>query len=233
MLSAMITVVIPTLNAGASLTATFAALVPAAVDGLISRVIVVDGGSSDQTIKIAEDAGAEIIQAEKGRGNQLRAGGGLVQSPWALFLHADTILRPGWEDEVRKFTAAIEEENSPKRAAVFKFAVDEQGFKARLMEKIVALRCKLLALPYGDQGLLISMKFYHQLGGYNPMPLMEDVDIINRIGRRNLARLKSPAVTSFTRYRDNGFFRRVFRNLTCLTLYFIGVPLDKILQRYG
>lgn len=228
----MITVVIPTLNAGASLAATFAALVPAAVDGLVSRVIVVDGGSTDETITIADDAGAQVISAKKGRGIQLATGAEKAATKWILFLHADTILMPGWERDASGFIVAADRPGAYSQAAAFKFSVDEPGLKARLMEKIVALRCKFLALPYGDQGLLISADFYREIGGYQPLPLMEDVDIIRRIGGKRLKMLQAPAMTSFARYRKDGYFRRVFRNLSCLTLYFLGVSPARIAQRY-
>ena len=228
----MITVIIPTFNAGARLNATFAALVPASVEGLVSRVIVVDGGSTDETLKLSDDAGATIINATKGRGAQLVAGGKAVKTKWILFLHADTILTSGWQAEAAGFIATASRPNSQKKAAVFRFSVDEPGIKARVMEKIVASRCLIFALPYGDQGLLISTDFYRAIGGYKPMPLMEDVDIIRRIGRKHLTLLRTPALTSFSRYRKSGYFRRVFRNLSCLTLYFIGVSPARILRRY-
>jgi len=228
----MITVVIPTLNAGASLNPAFAALVLASVEGLVSAVIVVDGGSTDHTLAIADDAGARIIKTQKGRGVQLAAGGRDVKTKWILFLHADTVLTPQWQVEVRGFIAAANQPGAKKQAAAFRFAIDEPGMAARIMEKIVAMRCLVFALPYGDQGLLISTDFYRQIGGFNPMPLMEDVDIIRRIGRKHLGLLQTPVLTSFTRYRKDGFFRRIFRNLTCLTLYFFGVAPATILQRY-
>ncbi len=228
----MITVVIPTLNAGSSLNPTFAALVTASVEGLVTSVIVVDGGSNDQTLDIADDAGARIINAQKGRGVQLVRGGTEVKTKWILFLHADTVLTPGWEAEARGFMAAASRQGAQKQAAAFRFSIDAPGIGARLMEKIVAMRCLVFALPYGDQGLLISRDFYHQIGGFNPMPLMEDVDIIRRIGRKHLTLLRTPVLTSFARYRKDGYFRRVFRNLSCLALYFIGVAPARILQRY-
>lgn len=228
----MITIVIPTLNAGATLNATFAALMPAVIDGPVTRVIVVDGGSSDETIMIADEAGSTVIQAEKGRGQQLAAGGAEARTSWILFLHADTRLMPGWEVEAKKFMAAAEHPGVSKQAAAFKFAVDEPGLKARMMEKAVALRCAVFALPYGDQGLLISTEFYQKIGGFKALPLMEDVDIIRRIGAKHLTLLNTPALTSFSRYRAQGFFRRIFRNLTCLTLYFLGVSPARIARRY-
>jgi len=193
---------------------------------------VVDGGSTDHTQAIADEAGARMIHSRKGRGIQLATGGDEVTTPWILFLHADTILMSGWEAQARSFIAQASRPGASKQAAAFRFAVDEPGVKPRIMEKIVALRCAVFSLPYGDQGLLISTEFYRRIGGYNPLPLMEDVDIISRIGRKHLILLNACALTSFSRYRKDGYFRRIFRNLTCLTLYFLGVSPAKILQHY-
>lgn len=231
-LSHMITVIIPTLNASSSLSATFASIIPAAVDGFISRVIVVDGGSSDQTLDIAGEAGADIIYCEKGRGRQLSKGGNAATTDWLLFLHADTVLAKGWEKEVAIFIGQANHEPAHKKAAAFKFAIDEPGVLTRFMEIAVALRCAIFALPYGDQGLLICAKLYHEIGGFQPMPLMEDVDIIRKIGCKNLTLFKTPALTSYARYRKDGHFKRIWRNLTCLALYFCGVSSHKIAQRY-
>src|SRR5690606_25791799 len=99
----MISVVVPTLNAEDGLAHTLAALVPAAVDGLVREVIVVDGGSTDRTLDIAEDAGAEIVKCGPGRGVQLMKGAEKARFPWLLFLHADTALEPCWQSEVETY----------------------------------------------------------------------------------------------------------------------------------
>lgn len=228
----MITVIIPTLNAEERLAQTFAALVPAVVDGLIKEVIVIDGGSTDATSDIADLAGAEFIQAPRGRGSQLRAGAEMAQGDWLLFLHDDTALDAGWEREVRSY---IERSARTGRtgAAAFRFALDDFGFMPRLMESLVRLRCLILGLPYGDQGLLISKSLYKSLGGFREIPLMEDVDIIHRLGRRRLTMLRSCAVTSAARYRRDGYFSRVARNISCLTLYYLRVPPRFIARIYG
>jgi len=97
----------------------------------------------------------------------------------------------------------------------------------------VALRAKFFALPYGDQGLLIRRDLYDRLGGFADMPLMEDVDLIRRIGRQRLIYLKSTALTSAARYQAAGYLRRPLRNLFCLSLYFMHVPPRLIARLYG
>ena len=229
----MICVVIPTLNAQAGLAATLTSLVPAAVDGIVRQVIVVDGGSCDRSVRIAEQAGAEIIRTTPGRGAQLALGAKQAKFPWLLFLHADTVLEAGWESEAIAFIERMETGDRPEAAAAFRFALDDLGIRPRLLESIVALRCAVLRLPYGDQGVLISRRLYDRLGGYSPMPLMEDVDLMRRLRRDQIFILRSQALTSAVRYRRDGYAWRSLRNLLCLTLYYARVP-TRILERlYG
>lgn len=229
----MISVVIPTLNAEATLGQTLAALVPAAVDGLVREVIVVDGGSRDRTAEIVDHAGANFVRGKGGRGQQLAAGAAQARFPWLLFLHADTALAPGWEREASIFMERIDLEEQPVAAAAFRFALDDEGARPRLLERLVALRCAALRLPYGDQGLLIPKRLYDEVGGYRPLALMEDVELVRRLGRRRTVMLRARAVTSAERFRREGYARRSARNLLCLTLYTLRVPAHLIIRIYG
>jgi rSAM/selenodomain-associated transferase 2 len=232
-LDLMISVIIPTLNAQETLGATLAALVPAVVDGLVREVIVVDGGSTDDTERIVDIAGATFVTAPKGRGGQLAAGARAARFPWLLFLHADTVLQPGWEREAQTFIERIDSGRREPSAAAFRFALDDSGMRARLLEKLVHLRCLTLRLPYGDQGLLLPVGLYRSLGGFKDMPLMEDVDFVRRLGARRLTFLRSEAVTSAERYRTGGYLRRSLRNLMCFSLYLLRVPPGVIARLYG
>lgn len=230
----MITVVIPTLNAEAGLSATMTALVPAVVEGLVRQVIIVDGGSRDRTLAIADHAGAEIaVMPGGGRGPQLGEGARLAKHPWLLFLHADSVLEEGWTREATAFIDRVDSGERPVSAGAFRFALDDLGMKPRLLEAAVSLRCAIFKLPYGDQGLLIPARLYREIGGFKPMPLMEDVDIIRRLGRRRTVIFRTPIVTSAIRYKRDGYALRVVRNLCCLTLYRLGVPLPTIQRLYG
>jgi len=229
----MITVIIPTLDAEAGLTATLGALVPGVVQGLIRDVIIVDGGSRDATQEIAEIAGAEFIQTRKGRGAQLAAGAESARSDWLLFLHADTVLEPGWEREAAAFLERVDTGARPLAAAAFSFALDDFGARPRFLEAMVGLRCALFRFPYGDQGLLIPKHLYRSVGGYNPLPFMEDVDLVRRLGRRRLVMMRTKAVTSAVRYKRDGYFSRIARNLGCITLYYLRVPPRTLLRIYG
>jgi rSAM/selenodomain-associated transferase 2 len=229
----MISVVIPALNAEATLAKALASLVPAAIDGLVRQVVVVDGGSSDRTAEIADNAGADMVLVSRGRGQQLAAGAEQARFPWILFLHADTALEPGWEREASLFMARVDTGERPAAAAAFRFALDDTGFGPRLLERLVALRSGALRLPYGDQGLLMPRRLYAEVGGYRPLEIMEDVDLVRRLGRRRIAMLRCRAITSAERFRRDGYLRRSARNLLCLTLYTLRVPPNVISRIYG
>lgn len=217
----VLSVVIPTLNAAATLRSCLEHL------GSADDVIIVDGGSSDATTALAAELGARVIEASRGRGLQLREGAAAATGSWLLFLHADTLLANGWSAAIAGHIAAF-----PEQAACFTFRLDDASWQARLLEAGVALRVRLLGLPYGDQGLLIPRRLYERLGGFRPLPLMEDVDLVRRIGRRSMRQLDVPAVTSATRWRRDGWWRRSARNLSCLALYGLGVSPSRIARLY-
>jgi rSAM/selenodomain-associated transferase 2 len=228
----MISVVIPTRDAEHTLAPVLAALIPAAVDGFIREVIVVDGGSSDRTLTIAENTGVDIVTAAPGRGRQLRIGAKRARFPWLLFLHADTELAPGWEQSAASFIDKVDKGRTPPAAAAFRFRLADDGWRPRALEAAVAMRCSLFRLPYGDQGLLMPRALYDEIGGYSEQPLMEDVDIVRRIGRRRLHMLRADAITSAIRYRRDGYAKRILRNQACLALYAVGVAPERIATLY-
>lgn len=219
-----ISVIIPTLNAARALPATLAALDD------VDEVVLADGGSTDDTALVAADFGARIVMANAGRGTQLIAGEHAARRAWLLFLHADTVLEKGWRREAERF---ISDPSNAQKAAVFRFALDDDSREARRLESMVAWRVRRLGLPYGDQGLLIHREFYRSAGGFRPWPLMEDVDLIRRIGKDRLVVLGSAARTSAERWRREGWWRRSVKNLSCLTLYFLGVSPRIIARLYG
>lgn len=223
-----IDIVVPTLNAAPTLRATLHCLQQAREDGLVGQVIVVDGGSRDETQDVAHAFGATLVSSERGRGKQLAQGAAISTAPWLLFLHADTRLLPGWEGEVGRFIR-----QSALRAAVFRLRLDDCAKLARWLERAVASRTRLLGLPYGDQGLLISRELYDAVGGFRDMPLMEDVDLVRRLGRKRILLLDSIAETSARRYRRSGYAIRAARNFIVLSLYFCGVPPRVLARLYG
>jgi rSAM/selenodomain-associated transferase 2 len=229
-MSPRVSIIILALDAAASLSATLAALAEGRARGLVHEVLVIDGGSRDATPRLAEVDGARVVESACGRGNQLVAGAAAARGEWLLFIHADTRLGPGWADAVDAFIARPE---NARRAGYLRYRLDDPAAAARRLEALVAWRCRLLALPYGDQGLLIARPFYDELGGFHPLPLMEDVEFSRRIGRRRLVPIAADAVTSAARYRRGGYVARPLRNLGCLTLYFLGLPPQYLVRLYG
>lgn len=220
-----LTAVLPTLNAAATLGQTLEALA-----GGLAGVVVADGGSTDGTAATAIAAGVHLLIAPRGRGSQIAAGTGVVTTPWMLVLHADTRPGAGWHDAAEAFMA---DPANARRAGYFRFALDDPAPQARRLERMVAWRCRWLGLPYGDQGLLISCDFLAELGGYRSIPIMEDVDLVRRIGRGRLVALEPPFITSATRWREQGWWRRSARNLACLALWFAGLPPSRIARLYA
>src|SRR5215472_16368537 len=225
---APLSVIIPALDAAESLPATLGALAEA--HELISEIIVADASSRDNTTAIAEAAGARVVPAPRGRGPQLVAGAAAASGEWLFFLHADTRPEPGWIEEASRFIA---EPRNRECAGYFAYHLDDGSPAARRLERIVAWRSRVLGLPYGDQGLILSRELYRALGGFPPLALMEDVAFVRRIGRRRLAALEAGVLTSAARYRREGYLRRPLRNLGCLALYFLGLPPQLIARLYG
>lgn len=215
-------VVIPVLNASRTLNSTVAAIGP------VRDLVVVDGGSRDGTPNLALRLGARVVTAPLGRGPQIAAGVAAAKAGWVLILHADTRLEVGWRDAARAHMA-----RGTARAACFRFALDSDEPAARRLERMVAWRCRVLALPYGDQGLLIHTDLLRAIGGIRPLPLMEDVDLVRRLGRRRVTMLEPAAITSAGKWRRDGWRRRSVRNLFCLALWFLGLPPRLIARVYG
>ena len=218
----MLSVVIPALNAAPRLAATIAAVAATAAE-----ILVVDGGSADSTVTLAQACGARVMTAPRGRGPQLAAGVAAARGDWLLLLHADTRLAPDWPAAAVAHIAA-----GPARAGYFRFALDSADPRARCLERVVAWRSRVLALPYGDQGLLIHRDLLAAVGSVRPLPLMEDVDLVRRLGRARLASLPAAAVTSAERWEREGWRRRSARNLLCLAAWFGGVPPARLARLY-
>ena len=230
MSEAVLSVVIPTLNAADQLPACLAALGEARQSGLLREIVIADGGGCAETVEVARGFGASVFIAPRGRGPQLSAGAARTSGDWLLFLHADTRLESGWSREVAAFIAGA---GAAEKAAAFRLRLDDPAPQARRIEALANWRSRRLALPYGDQGLLISRRLYAAAGGYKPLPLMEDVDLVRRLGVRRLTLLDSAAVTSAARYRRDGWVLRPARNLALLGLYFLGVPPGWLARLYG
>jgi len=221
---APLSIVIPTLNSADELPGTLVSLMAGVESGLVRELIVADGGSTDDTVAIAERVGARVVTASSGRGVQLNAGARCAGGDWLFFLHDDTHLGDGWAD-------AFQDHIATNSAAGFL----KLGFRAKgVAPAIVAVWANIrsgLGLPYGDQGLLVSRALFDTLGGYQDIPLMEDVAMARAL-RGQLVRLPVMAMTSARRYHDQGWIRRGGRNILILISYLCGSDPHQLAARY-
>lgn len=225
-MSAPISIIIPTFQAADTVGPCLGAIGEALFEGVVREVIIVDGGSTDMIAEVADATGAEFLSVQRGRGTQLAAGAEAARGAWLLFLHADSVLGPDWVDSVRRHMA-----EHPGKAGYFRLAFDVPGTAARWTARWGNLRARLLGLPYGDQGLLISQALYAKTGGFPDQPLMEDVAMARSLTGR-LAPMSSTITTSAERYQKAGWLRRGRRNLWTLIRYFCGVSPEVLARGY-
>ncbi len=195
----MISVIIPTKNSETELVHALSALVPAAAEGIVREVIVIDGGSVDNTDKVADAAGCVWATRSGALRSECQTYGASLarRGDWLLFLRPETLLESGWHHEAQAFIErAARARHGTRTAASFRLRYEAFGLSARVSETIAALRSQLLGMPYGNQGLLISRQFYQNLEGHRPLPEMEDLDIAKRIGRGRMVFLRAAAVSS-------------------------------------
>lgn len=221
---APISVIIPTLNAENSLPDCLSSLGEGLSRGLIRELIISDGGSTDETSQIAEYAGAEFLKGAPSRGGQLRRAADAAAGDWLLVLHADTCLLPGWSDAVARVL-------TQPNAYYFDLRFDAQGLAPRLVASWANLRSRLLHLPYGDQGLLIERQIYKGSAGYPDIPLMEDVALARKLGRR-MKPLGAFAQTSADKFERQGWLMRGSRNLMTLGRYLTGADPENLARAY-
>jgi rSAM/selenodomain-associated transferase 2 len=195
------------------------------------EVMVVDGGSSDDSKAVAQLAGAHWLQApDRGRGQQLAFGAARATGPWLLFLHADSRLTVEWPAAVE----AAMQSTEPKRAAwYFDLTVRPSRLDLKLMEAAVAARSRWQQSPYGDQGLLLHASLYRHSGGYAPLPLMEDLELVERLG--HLVKLKPlglALISDGRRWAGTNALRQALRNAHLRRAWRQGTPATELCRAY-
>lgn len=217
-------VIIPTLNEATNIGATLASVLTEPD----AEAIVVDGGSTDGTQARARQAGAVVIEMAAGRAAQQNAGAAASRGELLLFLHGDTRLPVGWAAVVRQVMARAE-------VSLGAFRLDIEG--ATLAERVVAaganLRSRTWGLPYGDQALFLRRATFERLGGFAPLPIMEDWDLARRARRFGRIEIVDAAVTtSARRWRKLGVVRTLWRNQAVLIGWRLGVAPDRLVDLY-
>ncbi len=186
----MLSVIIATLDSERALVPTLSALVPGAAAGVISEVLLVDGGSTDDTEIVADVAGCNFMTAKGPLGDRLKAAAAKARAPWLLFLRPGIVLDAPWIGEAHHF---IERPPTNLRAAAFRLGTPAQP---PLRQAWLFLATALGAGPRPDQGLIISKLFYAEIGGHSGLAADPEADLLRRIGRRRIATLSTSAFAS-------------------------------------
>jgi len=219
-----VSVIIPALNEESHIAATLRAV----GQGLAHEIIVVDGGSTDNTVQRAKVAGAIVFTSMPGRARQMNAGAARAAGVALLFLHADTLLPPGWAEVVPRTLRA-----SSVAAGAFSFRIDGNFPGKSFVEWATGFRSRWLQRPYGDQGLFLSRALFEEMGGFADLPIMEDYEFVVRLRRRGqVITVGDAALTSARRWQKLGVLRTTLRNQWMLAGYHLGVSPQKLATRY-
>lgn len=224
-----LSVVIPTLDEVERLPALLDDLAQLSASADVD-IVVADGGSGDGTREVATQSGARVVRTRPGRGVQLARGASAATAPWILFIHADCRLPA----EAAQALLAHIDRAPDEHFAHFRFAMRRSTPLDRLIEWGQTLRERVFGLVYGDQGLLVSRVLYERAGGYPEWPLFEDVELVDRlgaVGRR--IRLDPPLPTSARRYRAEGRFRALARNLRLVASFRMGADPERLARQYA
>jgi len=220
---ARVTVIIPTLDEGSVIERTLARL--SEIPGL--EIIVVDGGSSDQTIKVSRPH-AQVMTAHPGRAHQMNEGARHAKGDILLFLHADYIIsEEGVEDRLRAL------EDPEVVGGAFRLEIDSPKWMLRAIARLANWRTRMTRVPYGDQGLFVRASVFKELGGYPTLPLMEDLELSRRLKRKGrVVILRESIRTSSRRWDKEGIAYVTLRNQLLVLFYFLGVPVSLLASWY-
>jgi len=201
-----ISIIIPTINEANNLPLLLSDLSSIHKEG---EIIIVDCGSEDKTVDIANIYGAKVsISKERNRGLQLDMGAKNSRGDWLIFLHADTRFTHDWFRKINSFL------NGKKDIIYyFKFKINHKKIIYRVLEVLVNFRSRFFKQPYGDQGLIIHRTTYFKNNGFRKIPLMEDVDFVRRLNNKNdLKQLNLPIFTSSRKWEKTNIFLQALKN---------------------
>ena len=201
-----ISIIIPTINEANNLPLLLSDLSSIQKEG---EIIIVDCGSEDKTVDIANIYGAKVYKSEeRNRGLQLNIGAKNSKGDWLIFLHADTRLTHDWFKKINSFL------NGDKNYIYyFKFKINNEKIIFRVLEILVNLRSQFFKQPYGDQGLVIHRTTYFKNNGFRKIPLMEDVDFLRRLkNKKKLKQLNLPIFISSRKWEKTNIFLQALKN---------------------
>ncbi|MEE3718350.1 TIGR04283 family arsenosugar biosynthesis glycosyltransferase [Tumidithrix elongata RA019] len=219
-----ISVVIPALNEAENLPR----VLKAVRNSINVEIILVDGGSADETIQIAESLGAQAIAGKRGRAAQMNLGATVAKGEILLFLHADTILPNGFDRFVRQTL------QSPNVVAgAFELGIDSDALGLRWIEWGVKLRSHLCQMPYGDQVIFLKTSLFRRMGGFPELPIMEDFELVRRLKRQGrIAIAPASVLTSSRRWQKLSIVRTTLINQAIVIGYYLGIPPSTLAKWY-
>lgn len=223
-----VSVIIPVLNEENYLPTTIAIAQAAAAAGDRVELMIVDGGSTDRTIEIAQALGVRVLQASGGRAAQMNRGAAAATGNLLLFLHGDTSLPPGFDRQIRDTLA-----QPGVVAGAFELKIGATLPGVQLVEWGVQQRSRWLQMPYGDQGIFLRAETFQQIGGFPELPIMEDFELmrqLKRLGR--VAIVPNAVVTSGRRWQQLGVLQTTLLNQAVILGYLLGVSLDRLERWY-
>lgn len=193
------------------------------------EILVVDGDPEGSTLRVIGDDSVRQLCARKGRGNQLNCGAWASSGEILLFLHADTALPPG---ALLRIAAVLRDPSIAGGA--FALQIDSPRWVFRFIERATSLRSRLTRIPYGDQAIFLRRESFLALGGFRDLPLLEDVDLMRRLGRAGsrIEILSEPVTTSSRRWEKEGVFYTTFRNRLLMILFCLGVDVKRLARWY-
>lgn len=225
-----ISVIIPTYNECSCIGTTVKNVLALADTSRPPEIVIVDGGSSDNTTSFARNAGASrVLVVSGGRAAQLNAGARIAASDTLFFLHADSTPPRGFPRHVAHALRA----HKRVVAGAFRLRIDSNVFGVRIIERIANWRARWMQLPYGDQGLFITKKKFEEVHGYPLMPFMDDYAMsrkLARVGRINIA--TQSVTTSARRWEALGVVPTTIINQLIIFGYQLGVPLPRLERMY-
>ena len=221
-----ISIIIPALNEAGVIEKAIASTVPS----FNTEVIVVDGGSRDNTVSLAQNRGAKVIASPAGRAHQMNLGAEAATGDILLFLHADTCLPAGFDALVR---AALQTEHPRAIAGAFALRIDGASPQLRWVEWGVWWRSRFLQMPYGDQALFLRSDTFDKMGGFPVLPIMEDFELVRRLRQLGkIAIVSAPVVTSARRWVERGVFVTTLINQIVILGYFLGINGERLRKVY-
>ena len=223
----IISIIIPVINESKIINETIEKLLKYYIKQI--EIIVVDGEKKASTLKVIKNNQIIKIKSKKNRGIQMNEGAKIAKGEILLFLHSDTILPNNAFSKIKKVIY-----DKKYMAGAFILGLNSKKFIYRIIEQISTLRTKFTGIPYGDQAIFINKKFFFDIGAFKEYPIMEDVDLMQRVKKEKnkIYIIPDKVLTSTRRWEKEGLISCTLRNWFIIILYFLGKSPEKLVKYY-